>query len=101
MKWLKGYIECRLCGGSLERFLNMCRHHGIHIWKLRQTEEIHMCMYAKDYVCQVGSTSASGEEERTSIPDTEDVEKLDILFRFSLFFGYTFCIVILFMGDYL
>lgn len=50
MKWLKGYIECRVCGGSLERFLNMCRHHGICIWKLRQTEEIHMCMYARDFV---------------------------------------------------
>lgn len=50
MKWLKGYIECQVCGGSLERFLNMCRHHGICIWKLQRAEKIHMCMYAKDFV---------------------------------------------------
>lgn len=49
MKWLKGYVECRICGGSLERFLNMCRHHGICIWKLTEKEEVHMCMYAKDF----------------------------------------------------
>lgn len=48
-KWLRGYVECRVEGGSLERFLNMCRHHEIYIWKLRRAENVRFCMYARDF----------------------------------------------------
>lgn len=42
---MRGYVKIRICGNSPERFLNLCRHHGIQIWGLcpnEQTYEMYM-----------------------------------------------------------
>lgn len=36
---LKGYVRILICGGSYDRFLNLCAFHGIRIWNLIPTEE--------------------------------------------------------------
>ncbi len=50
MDWLKGYISCRVISGNWERFMNMCRHHHIHLWNIkRKGDVVEFCMYTKDY----------------------------------------------------
>lgn len=31
---LRGYVRIRITGGSYDRFLNLCAHHGIRLWRL-------------------------------------------------------------------
>ena len=35
--------------GSWERFMNMCRHHGIDLWQVEKGEVFSFSMYGKDY----------------------------------------------------
>lgn len=50
MRWLKGYIHCRVYSGHWERFMNLCRHHGIKLWNIRTEEDrVDFCMFARDY----------------------------------------------------
>lgn len=97
MKWLKGYIECRLCGGSLERFLNMCRHHGIHIWKLQQTEEIHMCMYAKDFVLLIPLCAKSAVHPHLVRKRGLPFQILKMWRNWTFYSGFLFFLVTLFV----
>lgn len=39
MRWIMGYIECQVPGGHLERFMNLCRHHEIELWKVKEREK--------------------------------------------------------------
>lgn len=34
-RWLMGYVEFSVLGGSLERFLNQCARAGIYLWDIR------------------------------------------------------------------
>lgn len=50
MNWLRGYIYCDVKAGNWERFMNLCRHHNIRLWKIRKRDNgILFCMYTKDY----------------------------------------------------
>lgn len=46
-KWLKGYLMCVSDSGSWERFMNMCRHHGIDIWKIKREDDVCFCLQQK------------------------------------------------------
>lgn len=48
-KWFRGYVECVNTSGSWERFMNMCRHHGIEIWKIKREEEISFCVRQRSF----------------------------------------------------
>lgn len=32
--WFSGYVTVRVRNGGLERFVNLCRHHGIQLWQV-------------------------------------------------------------------
>lgn len=50
MRWIMGYIECQVTQGHLERFMNLCRHHGIELWNVQEKErQATFCMYAAMY----------------------------------------------------
>ena len=50
MRWIMGYIECRVSGGHLERFMNLCRHHEIELWQVKEREnQAVFFMYAAEY----------------------------------------------------
>lgn len=50
MRWIMGYIECQVPGGHLERFMNLCRHHEIELWKVKEREkQAVFFMYAAEY----------------------------------------------------
>lgn len=50
MKWLRGYITCRVSAGRWERFMNLCRHHGIKLWDIKvDKRNVTFCMYSGDY----------------------------------------------------
>ncbi len=50
MNWLRGYLSCRVDAGNWERFMNLCRHRGIELWKVKKRENrVEFCMYIKDY----------------------------------------------------
>lgn len=34
LRYMKGYVKIRVSGCSPERFLNLCRYHGIYLWGL-------------------------------------------------------------------
>ncbi len=34
--YLKGFLELRVCGMCLERFINLCVRRGIYLWKIRK-----------------------------------------------------------------
>ena len=38
MPWILGYIQCQVTAGHLERFMNLCRHHEIELWKVCEKE---------------------------------------------------------------
>lgn len=45
LRYIHGYVKIQIYGNSPERFLNLCRHHGIQIWGLcpnEQTYEMYM-----------------------------------------------------------
>lgn len=48
-KWFRGYLMCQTDCGSWERFMNMCRHHGIDIWKIKREEDICFCLQQKSF----------------------------------------------------
>ena len=49
LKWLRGYVVCRTEDGSIERFMNMCRHHNIQMWNIRREEAVYFHIYAGEY----------------------------------------------------
>ncbi len=49
LKWLKGYVVCTSCHGSWERFMNMCRHHKINLWKIKREQNICFSLSADDF----------------------------------------------------
>lgn len=50
MKWMRGYLFCEVSSGRWERFMNLCRHHDIKLWKIEMREcKVTFCMYARDY----------------------------------------------------
>ena len=49
MKWLRGYVICISHQGAWERFMNMCRHHRINLWKIQREEEVCFSLAAKDF----------------------------------------------------
>lgn len=50
MRWLRGYITCRVASGKWERFMNLCRHHGIKLWNVTMDKRnVTFCMYSGDY----------------------------------------------------
>lgn len=48
-KWIRGYIMCVTECGSWERFMNMCRYHGIDIWHIKREDNISFCMQKKSF----------------------------------------------------
>jgi len=49
--YLKGFIRVRLTGFGTERFLNLCQHHGIEVWRLDYVDNAYeFCMYHKDFL---------------------------------------------------
>lgn len=50
MKWLRGYILCSVKAGNRERFMNLCRHHGIKLWSIEIHERtVSFCMFSRDF----------------------------------------------------
>lgn len=50
MPWILGYIQCQVTAGHLERFMNLCRHHEIELWKVCEKENrASFYMYAAQY----------------------------------------------------
>ena len=50
MKWLRGYISCYVKAGHWERFMNLCRHHGIKLWNIEIHEgTVSFCMFSRDF----------------------------------------------------
>lgn len=46
----KGYIRIHICGGSYERFLNLCANHHIFLWNLCPVQKGYEAdMYQKDF----------------------------------------------------
>lgn len=48
-RWWHGYVECRCTDGSGERFMNMCRYHGVELWDVRRPGGCDLCVFADDY----------------------------------------------------
>lgn len=48
-KWIRGYIMCVTGCGSWERFMNMCRYHGIDIWDIKREDTICFCVQKKSF----------------------------------------------------
>lgn len=50
--WLFGYLCIRFRGEGMERFINLCHHHGINLWQIYpdpKGKEIYACISLKDY----------------------------------------------------
>lgn len=49
-RWLRSYLTCRLKGGDMERFFNLCRYQGIECWDMSFDEGVcRCCMYLDDF----------------------------------------------------
>lgn len=48
-KWMTGYLVCRGRGGSWERLMNMCRHHGIELWKIKREDSTVFCIRQNEF----------------------------------------------------
>ena len=49
-RWLRSYLTCRLKGGDMERFFNLCRYQGIECWDMSFNEGVcRCCMYLDDF----------------------------------------------------
>lgn len=49
-RWLRSYLTCRLKGGDMERFFNLCRYQGIECWDMSFEEGVcRCCMYLEDF----------------------------------------------------
>lgn len=50
--WLFGYLRIRFRGEGMERFINLCHHHGINLWQIYpdpEQAEIYASISLKDY----------------------------------------------------
>ncbi|MDE6852176.1 MAG: sporulation protein YqfD [Lachnospiraceae bacterium] len=50
--WLFGYLCIRFRGEGMERFINLCHHHGINLWQIypdSKGKEMYACISLKDY----------------------------------------------------
>lgn len=50
--WFFGYLCIRFRGEGMERFINLCHHHGINLWQIypnSQGKEMYACISLKDY----------------------------------------------------
>lgn len=50
--WLFGYLCIRFRGEGMERFINLCHHHGINLWQIYPDpgqEEMYACISLRDY----------------------------------------------------
>lgn len=59
-KWLNGYVVCVSTSGSWERFMNMCRHHQIDIWKIKKDGDTEFCVQQKAFKKLVPIARKSG-----------------------------------------
>lgn len=49
-QWIKGFLIVRLKGQSPERFFNLCSHHNIYLWDVKNIEGNYECnIMLKDY----------------------------------------------------
>jgi similar to stage IV sporulation protein len=49
-QWIKGFLIIRLKGQSPERFFNLCSHHNIYLWDVKNIEGNYECnIMLKDY----------------------------------------------------
>ena len=49
-RWIRGFLKCRLKGGDMERFFNLCRYQGIECWDMSYSEGIcQCCIYLDDF----------------------------------------------------
>ncbi len=56
MRWIMGYIECQVPGGHLERFMNLCRHHEIELWKVKEREKQAVFFYVRGGIFEIAPT---------------------------------------------
>lgn len=50
--WFFGYLCIRFRGEGMERFINLCHHHGINLWQIypdSQGKEMYACISLKDF----------------------------------------------------
>lgn len=50
--WLFGYLRIKFRSEGMERFINLCHHHGINLWQIYpdpQFAEVYACISLKDY----------------------------------------------------
>lgn len=48
-RWLLGYVQFAVLGGSMERFLNQCARAGIYLWNIRGAPNCGACVPANRY----------------------------------------------------
>ena len=50
-RWFLGYIDVRLHGRQINRFINLCSRNGIHLWNMSHDIEhfIRVCFRLKDF----------------------------------------------------
>lgn len=105
MKWLRGYVICISHQGAWERFMNMCRHHRINLWKIQREEEVCFSLAAKDFKKNSalsekdGNLSAHKTKKGIPVFSMADEDELDILFRFSFISCFALCSVFLRLGN--
>ncbi|MDO4344412.1 MAG: sporulation protein YqfD [Eubacteriales bacterium] len=50
LRLMKGYVRISICGGSYERFLNLCANHQILLWNLQPAQKgYEVNLYRKDF----------------------------------------------------
>lgn len=53
MRWIQGYVNLKICGMDMERFLNLCRHHNISLWNLQYQKDTITFSMKRNQVVQV------------------------------------------------
>ena len=92
---IKGYLTVRIIGYSPERFLNMCNHHDIRIWNLKNEGNSYV------FQMQAGDFKKLGKITKKTHMRIKIEEKFGLpffLFRFrkrKLFFTGIFCGILL------
>lgn len=94
----------RRVAGTISQYVPASRHLYLEAAAGRKDTYVHV----RKGFCPSGSSlrqniraSTSGEKKGAAISDTEDVEKLDILFRLSLFFDSAYGPILLFVGNHI
>lgn len=98
-KTFRGYVECSCSDSSWERFMNVCRHHGIDLWKIHSGKENEnkrkFCIYAGDYQRLLPISRKTGIvpriERKKGIPFR--VQKIKI--EWTFYSGFLFFVVVL------